>query len=95
MRPPQWLYDVRHPLLAPKWSGRPWRWYHRLALAVVDWTLGCFELWQGRHGLRAMKEKADAMEDLARATERVRKAFERRSPQAITQGNEAKENTNG
>lgn len=85
MRAPQWLYDLRHPLLAPKWSGRPWRWYHRAGLAVIGWILDRFEMWQWREGHRLMKEKADAMEDLARATERVRKAYEaaeRRSPQA-------------
>lgn len=79
MKPPQWLYDIRHPLLAPLWTPEGYRWFHvghRALLWLVGRILCRWELWENRHGLRRMKEQADALDDMNRALERVRKAFE-------------------
>jgi hypothetical protein len=75
IRAPQWLYDVRHPLLEPKWRGTE-RWYHRAVRAVVEWVIDLFEWWECRPAMKRMQEQADALDAMAKATDRVVKAFE-------------------
>jgi len=76
IRAPQWLYDLRHPLLAPKWQDPPaFRWYHAAALAVVEAPLHLIERWNMRPAMKRMKKQLEEMERLNRDIEALRASF--------------------
>lgn len=84
IRCPQFLYDWRHPLLAPKWAGRQ-RWYHRAALAVIEWIIDRFELWNMRPAFKRMQEQIDMCNRIAEELAEIRQKYGLDSPQATDQ----------
>ena len=72
MRTPKVLYAAHGRLTQRLFGGRPFRAHHRVALAAVRWTLDRFEMWEGRHGLRALRDQALRAEIVAERVEALR-----------------------
>ncbi len=76
IRPPQFLYDLRHPLLAPKWRDPPvFRWYHAACLGVIHWIIDRFEMWNMRPAFKMMKAQIAECDRITKDLEEVRKRF--------------------